>query len=481
MKRRSVKTSHAGFSRVKGAARPVADARPSNAGDRYHLAYVARRLLRMLHPSSDLACVTIENVAPADQSAAIDERSFLGVDVTEYEGRTSLTSAHKVTVSQVKYSPLRPESSWTLARLARNDRVADREKQRSSVLRKLADMYRALAGANTRATPIVVRLVTNQPLSADLRADINAIRSALNVLPLTSANALREIPGRAGRTAHQIKAASGLNWPNLAGFIRSWDLEAFGQASLFTSEAELFHDFAGAYPEAWLRLDALFGELQSASTPRRRVTLDRTFTFAALRLLEEELFPAPPVCGDGADLFATAASEALLNELNASDGIVAVHGLAGIGKTSALLVALREHGAGVLYDCYAGGRGLRPGQERFEYPVCFTQVINELEGRFNTGMLATTRLDYRPLLGRLIESVGAAAKKAGQFGKRLVIAFDAVDNAVEQKRRTIGDTRPSFVQMLLQIEWPPNCVVVVSFRSENERERLGRCRSSTLS
>jgi hypothetical protein len=202
------------------------------------------------------------------------------------------------------------------------------------------------------------------------------------------------------------------------------------------------------------------------------VTLDRTFTFAALRLLEEELFPAPPVCGDGADLFATAASEALLNELNASDGIVAVHGLAGIGKTSALLVALREHGAGVLYDCYAGGRGLRPGQERFEYPVCFTQVINELEGRFNTGMLATTRLDYRPLLGRLIESVGAAAKKAGQFGKRLVIAFDAVDNAVEQKRRTIGDTRPSFVQMLLQIEWPPNCVVVVSFRSENERDVL---------
>ena len=193
---------------------------------------------------------------------------------------------------------------------------------------------------------------------------------------------------------------------------------------------------------------------------------------AALQLMEAELFPAPSHL-DGTGLFPTAASRALLSELNSSDGIVVLHGRRGIEKTSSLLVALRELGTGILYDCYAGGRGLRPGQERFEHPVCFVQVINELEERFHTGLIATTRLAYRPLMNRLAEAVRAAAEKAGQDGKRLVLAFDAADDAVEQSRRAVGETQKSFVDMLWDYEWPPNCVVVVSFRSENERDVVG--------
>src|SRR5215831_7596865 len=67
-------------------AAPALDARASNAGDRYHLAYAARRALEMLHPSSDLKAVALENVAPKDQNLRRDERTFLAVDLTEYYG-----------------------------------------------------------------------------------------------------------------------------------------------------------------------------------------------------------------------------------------------------------------------------------------------------------------------------------------------------------------------------------------------------------
>ncbi len=332
-------------------------------------------------------------------------------------------------------------------------------------------MLRPYSRVQANRPRVVIRLLTNQPITDELRENLTELRTALT----RSAGSISAILGRvrhcARITARTMKTALGMSWQDLANLIRCWDLSTFGQPSLFISEARLFQDFAGAYPDSSLRLAALFGQLQSASTPHQRVQLDRATALAALQLMEGELFPAPSRLDDTA-LFATAASRALLSELNDSDGIVALHGRRGIGKTSDLLVALRELGTGVLYDCYAGGQGLRPGQERFEYPVCFVQIINELEERFHTGLFATTRLAYRPLMNRLAEAVSAAAEKAGQVGKRLVLAFDAVDDAVEQQRRTVGETQKSFVEMLWDFAWPPNCAVVVSFRSENEREVL---------
>lgn len=423
----------------------------------------------MLHLSSDLSCVTIENVAPADQSFAIDERSFLAADVTEYRGGRDAASAHTITLVQVKYSPLRPEQVWTLTRLVRNERSGGREKPRTSILRKLADMLRPYTRLRANRPQLVVRLLTNQPISEELREDLTNLKTVLGDSTAIRV-ALERASRRARKVAQEMKRAVELSWTDLADLIRYWDLATFGQPSLFTREAELFRDLRGAFPDASIRLEALMGELQSASTPRRSVQLDRKMMLAALRLSQEELFPAPALCGDGSDLFATAASEKVLSEVNAGDGFVAVHGRAGIGKTSALLVALRRQGAGVLYDCYARGRGLRPGEERFGYPVCFVQIINELDARFQTGLLATTGLDYRALLLRFREALRAAAERALQQGKRLVIAFDAVDNALEQQRRTLGETHASFVEMLWQIEWPSNCAVVVSFRTENERD-----------
>jgi hypothetical protein len=62
------------------------DALASNAGDRYHFVYAARRMLDMLHPQSNLEKIVMESVTKEDLLLADREETFLGVDLTEYYG-----------------------------------------------------------------------------------------------------------------------------------------------------------------------------------------------------------------------------------------------------------------------------------------------------------------------------------------------------------------------------------------------------------
>lgn len=464
------RTTKQGPVRLKKQTASSFDARASNAGDRYHLAYAARRALQMLHPSSDLKSIALENVAPGDQSLQRDERTFLAADLTEYYGGTDTNSANSIVLVQVKYSPLRSSTPWTLSRLVSEDYVAGKAKSRSSVFRKLADMFDAIAPRDAMGPPkVTLRLLSNQSLNGGLRTELEAIRLALIQSPRTSRSRAPKLAAKPRTTATRLKETSGLSWQRFGQLMACWDLDSFGQGSLAFEEAQIFAGMGGAFPEASLRLEALIGHLQTAATPGHKVALGRLDVLGFLRLREDELFPAEPALPDDSHLFSTAASVAVRQTLESGDGIVNVHGRAGVGKTSALQVALREHGAAVIFDSYAGGVGLRPGHERFGYTVCLVQVVNELERRFRTGIFATTQLSYRPLLRRFEDAVKAAALVAQSEGKRLVVAFDAVDNANEQRRRSIADDEP-FLPLLWRIAWPPNCAIALSFRTENEHE-----------
>src|SRR5581483_12042841 len=96
------------------------DALPSNAGDRYHFVYAARRMLDMLHPRNDLTLIEMENVAKEDLKLAKDVETFLGVDLTEYYGGSNSDTANHIIAVQVKYSPIHQNERWTLERLCAN-------------------------------------------------------------------------------------------------------------------------------------------------------------------------------------------------------------------------------------------------------------------------------------------------------------------------------------------------------------------------
>jgi hypothetical protein len=83
----------------------------SNAGDRYHFVFAARRALDLLHRATELRRLIMEGVAPED--AWGDNETFLGVDLTEYYGGDRVANAHTVAIRQVKYSPTHPTNAWT--------------------------------------------------------------------------------------------------------------------------------------------------------------------------------------------------------------------------------------------------------------------------------------------------------------------------------------------------------------------------------
>lgn len=449
-------------------------ARPSNAGDRYHLVYVARRLLDLLHPYSELTQLVIENVSPADMAAQADPKALLGVDVTEYFGGQDVPSSEAVAVVQVKYSPLRPAEAWTPSRLTAKKRGGD------SVFRKLADMFNALAPPTDSPAPrtrFTIRLLTNQPLGPRLREDLEILQREMEGKSLHAAGrALAAIRGRAGQTAQALQKAGGLSWTRLAEMLAAWDLYGFGHPSLARTEAELFEALSGFSRDGSERLEVLLGHLQVRATPGQRETLRRADVLAFLRLTEDELYPAPTVLPDDSSLFETRSAVLVRQAIQEGNGRLIIHGRSGSGKTSALRLALRDHGGGgkaVLYDCFADGRGLLPGAERFPYQKCFPQIINELDARYRTGILATVGLGYQGLLRQLDRALKAAAKAAEQDGHRLALAVDAIDNAREQERRAPPDAGTSFVPMLWQLELPSNCILIVSLRTENHQEVIG--------
>lgn len=69
----------------------MSDARPSNAGDRFHFVYAARRLLDMLPPNSKLSLIQMENISKVDQRLVDNPDDLLGVDLSEYYGGNTLT------------------------------------------------------------------------------------------------------------------------------------------------------------------------------------------------------------------------------------------------------------------------------------------------------------------------------------------------------------------------------------------------------
>lgn len=447
-------------------------ARPSNAGDRYHFVYVARRLLDLLHPYTGLVRLVIENVSPADQATPGDLAAFLGVDVSEYYDGTDVATAQTVDLVQVKYSPLRPAEPWTRSRLTA------KKKGGESVFYKLAAMFHRLAPTpdlpSSRAE-VRIRLLTNQPLDSGLRELLKTLRATVTGKHCNAAGrALAAVPGEPGQTALALRRASGLTWTRFAELLVAWDLAGFGSPSLGRSEAELFEALSGFSPDGSERLESLLGHIQLRATPGQRETFERRDVLAFLRLTGEQLEPAPTAFPDDPLLFETQDVERVQRVVREGAGRVVVHGRSGCGKTSSLRLALRHHSGGkaVIYDCYADGQGILPGAERFPSRKCFTQVVNDLEARYRTGILATVGLDYQSLMRQLDRALKAAAAVAAREGHELILAFDAIDNAYEQERRA-PEAGDSFLPILWRLRPPSNCILIVSLRTENLADVVG--------
>lgn len=451
------------------------DALPSNAGDRYHFVYATRRMLDMLHPRSDLALIELENVAKEDLQLASEPQTFLGVDLTEYYGGTSSDAAERVVVVQVKYSPTHPMERWTLNRLcADKTSGTGGTKPGSSVLRKMANAFNAFYSKLGDATVVkfAIQLHTNQRLDEGLEAHLRQAKAlVIGLGDMAGGRALSRTSGELKAVLDTLQQTAALSWKRFAAFINCWDIRMFGQAMLSAAEADLFTAANQYRSDSDVYIDRLISFVQDHASSNRSTSVTREHVYAQLRLREADFFPAPARFEQISGLLFTEAARQVIKAIEEIDGgLLLVHGVSGTGKSTTLRLVSQHYGGGgatVIYDCYAGGAGLQLGSERFPYDKCFVQITNELDSLLHTNILSTTTLSHNHLISQFNKALERAAGLMAQHGHRLVVSFDAVDNAVTAAERSPLKGAHSFVPMLWNVRCPSNCVLIVTARTEN--------------
>ena len=85
----------------------------SRDGDQFHYSWAARRCLKLLSPATDLVAVAIEGASPADaaQGTGADAGTEV-IDVAEYYGNESASTATLVRYVQLKHSTLHSGVPW---------------------------------------------------------------------------------------------------------------------------------------------------------------------------------------------------------------------------------------------------------------------------------------------------------------------------------------------------------------------------------
>jgi hypothetical protein len=451
------------------------DALPSNAGDRYHFVYAARRMLDMLHPRNNLVLVEMENVAREDLQLAAEPETFLGVDLIEYYGGTSSDNAERIVMVQVKYSPTHPTERWTLNRLcADKTSSTGGTKPGSSVLRKLANAFNAFYSklGDETASKFAVKLNTNQSLEESVETHLRQAKGLVDGLDdMAGGRAFSRTSGELKAVLDTLQRTTNLSWKRLSAFIKCWDIRTFGQAMLSEAEAELFKVANQYRSDSDIFIDRLISFIQDHASSNRSTSITRENVYAQLRLREADFFPAPARFEQINGLLFTEAAQQVIKAIEEIDsGLLLVHGVSGTGKSTTLRLVSQHYGGGnttVIYDCYAGGAGLQLGSERFPYDKSFVQVTNELDSLFHTNILSTTTLSHNHLISQFNNALENSAQIAAQRGYRLIVAFDAVDNAVTAAERSPLKEAQSFVPMLWDVHCPTNCVLIATARTEN--------------
>ncbi|MCC6613216.1 MAG: NACHT domain-containing protein [Anaerolineae bacterium] len=452
----------------------------SNAGDYFHFTYAVRRMLDMLHPRSSLKRIELEGINPSDLPSADDVNI---VDVSEYFGGDTFTSATKVVISQLKYSYANATQNWTLSDICRNDKDASgSEKPRTSLIGELAQLFEQYLDqyGETAIGKLQLQIFTNRPLQPDLRQQLGIILNALDNTPLqkfpSTLGKLSRIDPQLGPTLNQLQDATSFSnqWKNLGLFLQAINWEAFDQPDIDQQKRQAFEialAFAEDFSDDWFRRLLAF-VIETARSKQVRGISERDVCITLGVSEKLHFFPAqyhPEPSNLESYQSTQSYSELLANVDEMSSGFLLLHGRGGIGKSTVIQHFAETYQLGHAVPVYAAWAG-QPGDERYPLQIFLTQVTNELDHLYETNILAITNDDVRSLKLRFRKALAVAASIARSRGHKLVLIVDAADEAVKQyheystKRFQVEDL---FLDVLFGLQLPENCVCAVSTRTEN--------------
>src|SRR5271157_5901792 len=186
-------------------------ARGANAGDYFHELWTVRHALSLLDHNSELTVLTVEGLRPEDETGQ-SQRNWEGVDCGLYYGATAVKDSKRIDIEQLKYSSADPEKPWTIARLT----SSSAKKVNNSVIRRLADAFQGVETTRGNSAGIVIRLVSNQPMAAEV---VEILQAAIRDGGSTQSS-------EAKKDLDRVIEATGLSGESLRAFFESLDLSS---------------------------------------------------------------------------------------------------------------------------------------------------------------------------------------------------------------------------------------------------------------
>ncbi len=415
----------------------------------------------------------MEGISPVDAAGGAEDLLH-GADLAEYFGGENFDQASQVVISQLKYSTRHPNKNWTAARLAESG-----SRGQAGVIARLSQLFKAFADAETRddvLSKLRIRLVSNQPCQPRLKKTLEQIAAHLaqpgsgrNLKPLL--DALSD-SGRKEITV--LHSASKLPPQRFVDFLRLLDLSGLGAGTSWEQEVHIAEALGAQIIDGVdSGVNALYVLAKNHALPNRSDSfgLSAEAVLAHLGTSRRVMFPLPDRVEVPKAPLETPDARGLVALVEKEAGWIVAHGDAGVGKTTTLFTLEDQLPAGsvvVAYDCFGGGqsigspKNMTGSQTRHNPKDAVMEIVNELALRCGTPFLLRPSVDLPPMWRHLDDALREAGQTVSEAGGRLVIAVDAVDNAVIAARRR-GE--PSFVPDLLRVEPPDGVTMLISVRT----------------
>ena len=432
-------------------------ARGSNAGDDFHELWVVRQAIRLLSSEDGLEAIAVEGVGFNDSSGRPKD-AWDGVDCTLYFGGRCAAEAKRIEIVQVKYSSAQPNRPWTAARL-----TAGQQPERS-VVGKLAKAWKELQGHSEKEHKITATLISNQPIDKEVLQTLNSTAAG-------QAGALDDKSGTLGKQKTLLAKATGLQGDDLKSFAASLRLEG-GIGSRLAIEEKVLQSIAewtehGIHQHV-TNLQQYVRRKMMPECAGERITRESVLSWIGISD-PEALFPCPSHIHLVEDPVGRRSVQKAAKAMCSGAKHICLHGLAGVGKTTALQEIehnLPPDSVIIKYDCYGGGGYLDPSTLRHRTRDAFLQIINELAVCLKLPLFVVpdSSTDYpRLFIHRLKYAAQTITNRAD--GALIVIAVDAADNAVFAAQ----DRKPAespFVQEFVGLrELPDNVRFIITART----------------
>jgi hypothetical protein len=450
-----------------------AGALPSNAGDDFHLLWAAQKILEMLKPSTTLTAVTVEGPVWQDSvTADIDNSKLYAIDLAEYYGGADFQNASKIVFSQLKYSTYMGDAVWTASSLCH----FDNKKKDNSIIRRLADAYKEYTEKNmTSEDKLVMKFVSNRPISDNLKQGIAAARKLLATKSYKRADSLiKNLPPKSTTDIERIYKESNLSSTAFLSFIKMLDFEDCGTATRSIKKAEIIQQLGNwGIDSLQNKYNEIIMTIRDRMMPGRNanVAMTKDFVCSLFGGNYARFFPAPtniPTLKTGY-IERICIRDLVDIVLQQEKAPICVHATAGIGKTtivSNIEKYLPDGSAVVFYDCYGGGAYLQPSDSRYECDTAIPQICNSLALECKTDFLLERRLKDSEFFQELCLRLDRAVKYVKSFSESAIILLiiDAADNGIFAARQ---NERTCFIDKLLKQPLPLGVRLLLTYRTEH--------------